>query len=205
VSIILKDSDRKYFLEWAESGTQSGVLQLKTFDYIASGNTVILQLANTIDIGGSAFGSPIYISAYDTTTQTQTSAGASQSMSYNTIAGSNGISLTASNTHIVFGYAGTYNLQFSVQLDQSAGSGQHIYIWFAKNGIDIPYSASEVAIQGSSAEAIPSWNFIFDNIAAGDYVEIRWSVSNTGVVLQNRAATGVVPAIPSVIVTVWKI
>ena len=205
MSIILKDTDRKYFLEWAESGTQSGLLQLKTFDYVETGNTIVLQLANTIDIGGSAFGSTIYISAYDTTTQTQASSGASQSMSYNTISASNGISLTASNTHIVFDYAGTYNLQFSAQLDQSAGSGQHIYIWFAKNGVDIPYSASEVAIQGSSAEAIPSWNFIFDNISTGDYVEIKWSVSNTGVVLKQRAATGPVPAIPSVILTVWKI
>lgn len=205
MSIILKDTDRKYFLEWAESGTQSGLLQLKTFDYVASGNTIILQLANTIDIGGSAFGSPIYISAFDTTTQTQASAGASQSMAFDTVVSSNGISLTASNKHILFDYAGTYNLQFSAQIDQSAGAGHHIYIWIAINGVDVPYSAGEVAIQGSSAEAVPSWNYILDNLSAGDYVEIKWSVSDPTVVLKHRPITGVVPAIPSVILTVWKI
>ena len=204
MSIILKDSDRKYFLEWAESGTQSGVLQLKTFDYVASGNKVILQLANTIDIGGSAFGSPIYISAYDTTDQTQLTAGASASMKYNTVAESNGISIQSSDKHIVFDYAGTYNIAFSAQLDQSSGASHHIYIWLSVNGIDVPYSANEVAIQGSTAELIAAWNFVY-TFAAGDYAEIKWSVDNTAAYIKQQAATGVVPAIPSVILTVWKI
>jgi hypothetical protein len=101
-------------------------------------------------------------------------------------------------------YAGTYNIQFSVQLDQSSGAGHHIFIWFRKNGVDIPYSASEVAIQGTLAESIPSWNFIVD-MNAGDYINVMYSVTNTDVYLKSIAPTGVVPGVPSVIITMWKL
>lgn len=205
MSIALKDDDRKYFLDWLETGTQSGILQLKTFDYVAAGNTVILQLANTLDIAGSAFGSPIYLSAYDTDNQTTATASFALSMRFNSTAAANGIGLTAGGTHIVFEQAGSYNIQFSAQIDQTSGSGHRIYIWFAKNGTDIPYSASEVAIQGSAAEAIPSWNFIYDNVSAGDWAEIKWSVDNASVFLKAGATASPVPAIPSTIVTAWKI
>jgi hypothetical protein len=100
-------------------------------------------------------------------------------------------------------YAGTYNIQFSVQLDQTSGAGHHIFIWFRKNGVDIPYSASEVAIQGTLAESIPSWNFIVD-MEPGDYINIMYSVTNTNVYLK-AVAPNSIPGIPSVIITMWKL
>jgi hypothetical protein len=100
-------------------------------------------------------------------------------------------------------YSGTYNIQFSVQLDQTSGAGHHIFIWFRKNGVDIPWSASEVAIQGSLAESIPSWNFIVD-MNAGDYINIMYSVEDTSVYLKAVPAN-TIPGIPSVIITMWKL
>jgi len=40
------------------------------------------------------------------------------------------------------------------------------------------------------------------NLTAGDYFEIMWSTDNTGVRLSAVAASGPVPAIPSVNLTV---
>jgi hypothetical protein len=100
-------------------------------------------------------------------------------------------------------YDGVYNIQFSVQLDQTSGAGSHIFIWFRKNGVDIPYSASEVAIQGSLAEAIPSWNFVVD-MNAGDHLNVMYLVDNDAVYLK-AVAPNTIPGIPSVIVTMWRL
>jgi hypothetical protein len=100
--------------------------------------------------------------------------------------------------------AGKYNLQFSVQLDKASGSGEHIFIWFRKNGVDEPWSASEVAIQGTTAEQIPSWNYIFD-LDAGDYVNVMWLATDEHVELKSVTAGPIVPAIPSVIITMWRL
>lgn len=140
-----------------------------------------------------------YGSFYDTTTQTAAAANTAYAMNLNTTAESNQIAVV-SNSRITFKNRGTYNIQFSAQLDQSSGATHHVYIWFRKNGVDIPDSASVVAIQGTSAESIAAWNFIV-TVLGGDYVEIMWAVENTAVTLTASPATAFCPAIPSVIAT----
>jgi hypothetical protein len=100
--------------------------------------------------------------------------------------------------------SGVYNIQFSAQFDKSNANVQHAYIWLRKNGTDVEYSASKVAIQGSTAEFIASWNF-HSTAEAGDYFEVVGSVTDTGVYLPATSASGVVPGIPSVILTINQI
>lgn len=100
--------------------------------------------------------------------------------------------------------AGTYNIQFSAQFDKSSANVEHAYIWLRKNGVDVPYSASKVAIQGSTAEFIAAWNF-FGEAEAGDYFEVVGSVTSTSVFLPAIAANGVVPGVPSVILTITQV
>lgn len=202
MAILLNDSDNgyKYVLNWNPSTTNLELLKygLTTFDY-PSGEYLKTLLDTTI-IGGSSFGSPIYGSWYDDANQTTTANTATPM--YCGHGTSNGIT-KAYGSNFEVQYSGTYNLQFSVQLDKSSGAGEHIYIWFRKNGVDIPYSASEVAIQGTLAESIPSWNYIFD-LNAGDYVNVMYSVTNASVYLK-AVAPNTIPGIPSVIITMWKL
>ncbi len=100
--------------------------------------------------------------------------------------------------------AGTYNIQFSAQFDKSSANVEHAYIWLRKNGVNVPYSASKVAIQGSTAEFIAAWNF-FGEAEAGDYFEVVGSVTSTSVFLPAIAANGVVPGVPSVILTITQV
>jgi hypothetical protein len=100
--------------------------------------------------------------------------------------------------------AGTYNIQFSAQFDKSNANTEHAYIWLRKNGANIPYSASKVAIQGSTAEFIAAWNF-YGVAKAGDYFEVVGSVTSTGIFLPAVAPSGVVPGIPSVILTITQV
>jgi hypothetical protein len=147
--------------------------------------------------------SGFYGSFFDTTTQTAAAINTPYAMTFNTTAESNQIAIV-SGSRITFKNRGTYNIQFSAQLDQSSGASHNIFIWFRKNGTDIPNSASVVAIQGSTAELVASWNFIV-SVLGGDYIQIMWAVSNTAVAITAAPATAFCPAIPSVIATVVSV
>ena len=140
-----------------------------------------------------------YGSFYDTTTQTAALANTPYAMQLNTTVESNQIAVV-SGSRITFKNRGTYNIQFSAQLDQSSGASHNIYIWIRKNGVDVPNSASVVAIQGSTAELVAAWNFVV-TVLGGDYIQIMWAVSNTAVQITAAPAGAFYPAIPSVIVT----
>lgn len=113
---------------------------------------------------------------------------------------------------IVVDQPGLYDFQFSVQLINSTNDAQSFYLWFRKNGVDVPNSASDFGIRqrkstGEPSRAIAAMNFFLD-LKAGDYVELMWHVSDPGVSIEAfpAAAAGasnpVIPAVPSVILTV---
>ena len=99
---------------------------------------------------------------------------------------------------------GSYNIQFSAQFDKSSANTKHAWIWLRQNGVDVPYSASEVSIQGSTAEFIAAWNF-FAEAKAGDYFEVVGAVEDTGIFLPAIAPSGIIPGVPSVILTINQI
>lgn len=198
MSVVLRNDDHKYFLDWNKVTNE---LQLTEWDYVHVGNKSVLQLSATYSVGMGISGSPIYGSWYDTTNQYSAIAGTATPMYCNSGSGNGITKIYGSNFEV--DYKGTYNIQFSVQLDQASGAGHHIFIWFRKNGIDIPYSASEVAIQGTTAENIPSWNYVVD-MNPGDYINVMYSVTNTDVYLKAQAPNSI-PGIPSVIITMWKL
>lgn len=197
MSVVLRDDNHKYFLDWNKTTNE---LLLTEWDYVHIGGSTKLQIAASYSVGMGLSGAPIYGSWYDDANQT-TTANTTTHMLCGHGTG-NGIT-KISNRDFQVQYAGTYNIQFSAQLDQPGGVPHHIYIWFRKNDIDIPWSASEVAIQGSLAEAIPSWNFIVD-MNAGDHLNIMYRVTNANVYLK-AVAPSAIPGIPSVIVTMWKL
>jgi hypothetical protein len=156
-------------------------------------DTAFANIENSAAITG------YYGSFYDTTTQTAAAINTPYAMQLNTTAESNQVAVT-SGSRITFKNRGTYNIQFSAQLDQTSGASHNIYIWFRKNGIDIPNSSSTVAIQGTSAELVAAWNFLI-TVLGGDYIQIMWAVSNTNVQIVAAPANAFSPAIPSVIAT----
>ena len=141
-----------------------------------------------------------YGAFHDTTTQTAAATGTAYAVTFNSTDLSNDVSIGSPTSKIVVANAGVYNFQFSLQLDKSSGAAGHTYIWARVNGVDVPYSASEVAIQGTTAEAIPAWNFVL-SMNATDYFQLMWSVDDNNIQLKAVAAAAPVPAIPSVILT----
>lgn len=116
---------------------------------------------------------------------------------------SNDVSIV-NDTQITCTHAGTYNFQFSAQLDKTGGAGAGlVWIWARVDGVDIPWSASQVRLQNTSSELVPAWNFVLD-ILAGGYFELMWATDDTTCVIRAQNASGAIPAIPSVILTVTQ-
>lgn len=165
--------------------------------------TNVLRLySNTV---ANAINAPkVHASIYDTTTQTNAGATVVNLMKFNSSVTLYGVRIGQPTSRVYVGETGVYNVQFSAQFDKSSGAGADIFIWLRVNGVDVPYSASHITIQGTSAELIAAWNFIVI-LEADDYFELAWSSTDTNVILLAGAATAgppAIPGIPSVILTV---
>lgn len=146
----------------------------------------------------------VYGSFYDTTTQTNAGATAVNRMTFDTTVVAYGSKIGSPTSRIYVTETAIYNVQFSAQFDKTSASTGTIYIWLRINGLDVPNSATKIAIQGTNAQIVPAWNFVV-RLEANDYVEIVWASTATTVELSAVAAqTGppAIPAIPSIILTI---
>jgi hypothetical protein len=117
------------------------------------------------------------------------------------------------NTLIKMANAGTYNIQFSFQFENTDNAEEYVYIWLRKNGqtsaADIPASNTIITIHRKSGStpghAVAAWNF-FVEAAANDFFQIVWATTDaTHVTMPFYAATGFAPSTPSTILTVNQI
>ena len=129
-------------------------------------------------------------------------------MSLNITDITNGVSISGStnpyNTYIKTQNAGVYNIQFSAQVDKTDSGTDEIWIWIRKNGTNLTDTATSVQLTGNGAHYVAAWNF-FVNAATGDYFQLMWYSPDANVRLHAEAGFGVVPGIPSLIVTVNRI
>ncbi len=142
---------------------------------------------------------------YDTTTQTAAAINTAYAMQFNTSSSKYGVYIDpADSTRIKVTRPAVYNMQFSLQLDKTAGGVGLFWVWGRINGNNIANSASEVRIQGNNAELFVAAN-LFVSMSDGDYFQLMWAVDDTTVQIQSKVAAGVVPGIPSVILTMTQV
>lgn len=146
--------------------------------------------------------SKIHGSYYSTDLQSNPVANAVNLMTVNNTVIGDGTKIGSPQSRIYVADTGVYNIQFSAQLDKDAGSSaQSVYIWLRIDGIDVPYSTSQVTLKDASSELVAAWNFVVV-LKANSYFELVWSSPDTDMQLKATAAAGAVPGIPSVILTV---
>jgi hypothetical protein len=169
------------------------------------GQVTITSTGGSGGSGNTATGS--YGSFYSTQTQTNV-AGTARSMSLNVTDITNGVSVSGStnpfNTYIKVENPGVYDIQFSAQVDKTDSGTDEIWIWIRKNGTDISDSATSIELVGNGAHYVAAWNF-FVNAAANDYFQLMWYSPDANVRLHAESAFGVVPGIPSLIVTANRV
>ena len=111
---------------------------------------------------------------------------------FNTTDFSNNVSLT-DTTKMTVATSGIYNMQFSVQLQNSDNAPQDVFLWLKQNGTDIVGSTGKVGMPqrkgvNDPTHDIKGWNY-FLSMNAGDYVEVWWSTTGVDVTIPNYIAT----------------
>jgi len=163
------------------------------------------QFANVLKLFFNSVTSEInapvgHASYYDTTTQTNPVADAVNLFTFNGVVSEFQVQLGSPSSKIFVASTGLYNIQFSAQLDKTGGSASSVYIWPRINGQNVTNSATKIVIDGPNSEIVPAWNFLLP-MSAGDYFELAWQSSDTDVIILAEPATGNIPGIPSIILT----
>lgn len=168
------------------------------------------------DIGNSANALPYasltgraYISAYSNTDQTGSVSAATAVKLENTGFGA-GITITNNGsgnpTRVTYAAAGTYMLAPSIQFKNTDTADHDATVWFRKNGTDIANSATIVNVPKAADGGAAFFQIVlYEQVTAGQYIEIMWLPENAGVTLDYIAAGAIAPAIPSVILVSERI
>ena len=168
------------------------------------------------DIGNSATAVPFlslagraYIQAYSNTDQTGSVSAATAVKLENTDF-SAGISITndggGNPTRITFAVAGTYMLAPSIQFKNVDSSNHDATVWFRKNGTDIANSATITNVPKAADGGATFFQVVvYEQVTAGQYIEIMWLPEDADVTLDFTAAGAIAPAIPSIILVSERI
>ena len=174
-------------------------------------DTALIKILTTESVyGGTYYGDGRWLQLpYNQLTSDQNQTAASVANAYAITLNNNefpdGISIV-SNSRITFAREGIYNIAYSIQFKNTNNDVETIDIWIRKNGTDIANSNSRFAIPARKSTGSPSYliavtPIMVDITADGQYIEIMWRVSNTGVSIEAlpavTASPGVTPAIPA--------
>lgn len=127
-------------------------------------------------------------------------------LSASSVADSVGISVV-NDSQFTVASGGTFNLQFSAQLQKLQGGTQEtITIWIRINGIDVPWSSTNISFANNNVLSVASWNFVVV-LNAEDNVQLMLSTTDSEIILYGQPETTgpVRPGIPSLIITMVQI
>ena len=115
----------------------------------------------------------------------------------------------ASNTRITFAAAGTYEISSRLQFANLDNADYVVDVWFRLDGVDIPYSATEISVPRSTdgGKANHSITGIMQ-VTAGQYLEVVVAVEDADTSLHYHAPLTTPyarPAVPSAILVANRI
>ena len=178
-----------------------------TSTLVGDDSTIANSATSNIGPGGRFIRMP-YGAFSRNTQQTAAVINTAYAVAFDTTDLSNTVSLV-STTQITAKYAGIYNFQFSVQLENTANASSDVTFWLKKNGTNISASGGLFGMSprksaGDYFHLIGGYN-VFVSLTAGQYIELYWSTTDTASSIQNYAASGVapnnIPSAPAVIAT----
>jgi len=183
-----------------------------TLDAVMGGNGVFGDLMVNNLTAGTLAGDGYYIEVptgqfTSSISQTAVSTTAAYALQFDASTLLNDMSLVSS-TRITFARAGVYKMAYTVQFHSTVNDTEIINIWLRKNGTNIALSNHKYSIPARKSSGDPAHllatGFSFLEVAAADYVEIMWNVSNVAVIVEPSVASGSppIPATPSADVSV---
>lgn len=148
-------------------------------------------------------------SFYDVTDQTGNPAAATAVKFASTDINTKGVTVVTSGgnpTRVTYAAGGTYMIAVSLQLANSDTADNDATIWFAKNGTNVPASATKVTVPKVADGGSGFFQIVYYIVlAAGDYVEVRWLPESATVTIDHAAAGAIAPAAPSALLVTERI
>lgn len=142
-----------------------------------------------------------YGSFIKTTDQSPGATNTATAITWDSATIANGVTIGAPASRIVCTNAGLYKFSASFQLTSSSASVKNVWLWFRKNGVDVPSSAMVTSLDSGTAIRTPSRSLFF-SMNAGDYIELYFASDSTAMTIDNLAATAFAPAAPAATLTV---
>ena len=169
----------------------------------------LLQAFSTASSGiaWTSIVAPTYGAFYSTQTQTVAGVGVSTPITYNATYEAYNAQIyggAGTSSRIQIQTAGTYNIQFSAQINLADGNQpQKGDFWFRINGSDVPQSNTTMSITGKDYETVLALNFI-SYFAVNDYLELIMSSSDSNFQIHAESALTSPPRpdVPSIILSV---
>lgn len=140
-----------------------------------------------------------------TTDQTAASANTAYSITYEAPTNKYKIDRdTTNNERIVFEEKGEYLLNFTAEITSSSASDVKFYFWPSKNGTNLSNLTVIKTIHNNGGVLTASRSFLLE-LAANDYIEMKWAVDSTSGSLNASSATAFAPASPSSTLAITRI
>lgn len=108
------------------------------------------------------------------------------------------------NERIVFEETGEYLLSFTAEITASAAADIKFYFWPAKNGTNISNLTMVKTVHNNGGVMLASRTYLLE-LAANDYIEMKWAVDSANGSLGTTAATSFSPASPSSTLAITRI
>lgn len=137
---------------------------------------------------------------YDVTDQTIGASGADSAIKFNTTYLEQYITLAANDTDLTFTYSGKYLITFSA-IFQSTAVTKKGAVWFTHQNAPIADSGTDFVLLGNGADRVVTVTLI-EEFDAGDNLSLRWYGETTNVFLNTNAATGHIPRVLCIILTI---
>lgn len=165
------------------------------FDIISGSNA---NISGSLWVGGHK---QFNVGAWQDTTTQSGSANTAYAFKFDTVDILDGVFLSGS-TGLQAGYTGIYNVQWSGQLVQGAGSAD-VTVWLRKNGINVTGSGGRVTMP-SNSKLLPAWNYVLE-LQANDVIELMWGSTASDTTWAYLPASGIYPACASIIATITQV
>jgi len=184
--------------------TPLDAISISSANAVIASDALTLNDSNSVNLVGSKITyNRVYGAFQYNTTVTPAAANTAAVFPIGIVDFSNIVSV-GSTSRIIIGAAGLYNLQFSVQVENTVNAEHVAYIWLRKNGTDVTGSMGRINIPKSGA-TIAGWNYVISSANTTDYYELAYAVNDTAVIFPTYAATAFGPGTASLITTVTPI
>ena len=143
---------------------------------------------------------------YNTTGVTPAATNTAYAMAWDGTSIADGVSVAGTPvTQITVSESGLYQFNARIQFSTSNANLKSGWVWWRLNGTTDYANSAVIGTLSDNNSYVVIRNSEFFSLAANDYIELMWAVSDTGLAPTSVAATAFAPAAPCAVVEVTQI